>query len=220
MHMQDLAATPASAIGGAVRRERVGGWCGLVAGPLWVGVVAVLTVVEYRFLTRAGWSLFGENKIPYPSYTARGPYGLAQTLNFAVTGILVVLFVAGLAAHLRRWTGVVARALLGLAGLAITASAFTTDRVPGPTTWHGAVHATSFFVVVLSSTFGLLFAGLSLRSAPGWRRWGTATALLAVWQVLMFTVGGGLLPGDASFYVFVLTLFGWIAATGRRLLHQ
>jgi hypothetical protein len=205
---------------GSSTRARIGGWCGMAAGPLWVGVVAMLTVAEYGFLTHAGWSFLGDNKIPYPSYTARGPYGLAQTLNFAVTGVLVVLFVAGLAPLLHRWTGLVGRSLLTVTGIAILTSAFTTDQVPGPATWHGTVHAVSFFVILVSSTFGLLFAGLALRRAPGWGAWGTITALLGPWQIIVFTVGGGLLPGDVSFYVFVLTLFGWIAATGRRLLHS
>jgi len=43
---------------------------------------------------------------------------------------------------------------------------------------------------------------------------------MAVWQALMFTIGGGLLPGDASFYLFVLGSFGWISATGRRLARE
>lgn len=218
--MQTQAVGAATGEAGApIERTRVGGWCGMLAGPLWVAVVIVLTVVEYGFLTHAGWSLFGENTIPYPSYTARGPYGVAQTLNFAVTGVLVVTFVAGLAPLLRRWSGWLGRALLTVTGLALTTSAFTTDRVPGPATWHGTIHAISFFVVVLSSTFGLLFTGLALRRSPAWRGWGIMTAVLACWQALMFTVGGGLLPGDVSFYLFVLTMFGWIAATGRRLLH-
>jgi hypothetical protein len=51
-----------------------------------------------------------------------------------------------------------------------------------------------------------------LRREPGWRAFGTATACLAGWQVLAFTVGGGLLPGDANFYLFLLGLFGWFFA--------
>jgi uncharacterized protein DUF998 len=201
-----------------VELARTAGWCGVIAGPLWVLVVAALTVAESTFLTRAGWSLLGENKIPYPSYTARGPYGYVQTINFALAGLLVLTFVAGLSAHLRGWTGTIARVLWSLTGAGITASAFTTDKVPGPMTWHGAIHAGSFFAIVVTSVFGLMFAGLSLRRSPGWRRWGSGTAALAGWQVLMFTVGGAILPGDVSFYCFVLGLFGWVGATGARLL--
>ncbi|HET7355456.1 MAG TPA: DUF998 domain-containing protein [Nocardioidaceae bacterium] len=217
MQTQGLA-TATTGMTGVSTRVRLGGWCGMVAGPLWVGVVAVLTVAEYGFLTHAGWSFLGDNKIPYPSYTARGQFGIVQTLNFAVTGVLVLLFVGGLATLLRRWTGLVGRVLLTVTGVAMVTSAFTTDRVPGPATWHGTVHALSFFAIVLSSTLGLLFAGLALRRTPGWRAWGTTTALLGPWQFILFTFGGGLLPGEVAFYVFVLTLFGWIAATGRRLL--
>jgi Protein of unknown function (DUF998) len=206
---------------GAVRVDsRLAGLCGLAVGPVFVTTVVLLTVAEYPFLKAAGWSVFGTNPIPYPSYTARGEFGYVQTANFAVTGLLVLGLVQGLAAHLHRWTGVVGRLLLTVGGLAICASVFTTDRVPGPVSWHGAIHRGAFLGVLLGTVFGMLFAGLALRHEPRWRRWGTGTALLAGWQAAMFLVGGGLLPGDSSFYLFLIGLFGWLAATGWRLRQQ
>jgi hypothetical protein len=196
------------------------GRAGMVAGPLFVGIVVALTAVEWGFLHRAGWTVFGHNEIPYPSYTALGPYGYVQVGNFFVTGLLLLTAVRGLARNLPGRTGVVARILLLLAGLAVCASAFRTDPVPGPVSWHGTVHAISFFLVAVGSTFGMLFAGLSLRREPHWRRFGTATAVLAAWQVLVFTVGGGLLPGDVNFYLFLLGLFGWFFAVGHRLVRR
>ncbi len=193
------------------------GWCGVLAGPLFVSTAVLLTLAEYGFLKGAGWSVFGDNRIPYPSYTALGRFGFVQVANFFVTGALVLAFVTALGAHLHGWRGGTARVLLTLTALAMCTSAFRTDPVPGPMSWHGLVHALSFVVVVATSVFGLVFAGLALRREPGWRRWGTATALLGPWQALTFTVGGGLLPGDTAFYVFLLTLFGWIGLTGRRV---
>ena len=197
--------------------QAMAGRAGMLAGPLFLAVVVVLTAAEWGFLHRAGWTVFGTNKIPYPSYTALGPYGYVQVANFFVTGLLVLGLVSGLSRHVSGWTGVVARGVLTLAGLAVCTSAFRTDPVPGPWSWHGTIHAISFLVVAAGSTLGLLFAGLSLRRNPRWRTFGTATALLAGWQVLVFTVGGGLLPGDTNFYLFLLGLFGWFFATGRRL---
>lgn len=199
------------------QRSALAGRAGMVAGPVFLTTVVLLTAAEWGFLHRAGWTVFGVNKIPYPSYTALGPYGYVQVANFFITGLLVLALVQGISLHLHRWTGRTGRVLLTLAGIAVCTSAFRTDAVPGPVSWHGAVHAGSFVVVALCSTFGLLFAGLSLRREPGWREFGTGTACLAAWQVLVFTVGGGLLPGDANFYVFLLGLFGWFFAAGRRL---
>lgn len=199
------------------RRSLLAGRAGMLAGPVFAGIVVLVTALEWGFLHRAGWTVFGANRIPYPSYTALGPYGYLQVANFFVTGLLVLTLIQGLSAHLHRWSGVTGRVLLTLAGIAVCTSAFRTDVVPGPVSWHGAIHTGSFVVVAVGSTFGLLFAGLGLRRQPGWRAFGTVTACLAGWQVLVFTVGGGLLPGDANFYVFLLGIFGWFFATGRRL---
>ena len=201
------------------QHSALAGRAGMLAGPIFITVVVLLTAVEWDFLHRAGWTVFGNNEIPYPSYTALGPYGYVQVANFFIAGVLVLTLVQGLSAYLHRWTGTTGRLLLALAGVAMCASAFRTDHVPGPVSWHGAIHAISFFVVVAGSTFGLLFAGLSLRREPGWRSFGTATACLTAWQVLMFTIGGGVLPGDANFYLFLLGLFGWLFVAGRRLVH-
>ncbi len=201
----------------AARTRRVAGAAGTIVAPVFVGLAVAVTTLEWGFLHDAGWTVLGTNPVPYPSYTALGRYGLLQELNFFLTGALVVVFVQGLAGHLRRWNGAVARVLLTLVGVAMCTSTFRTDPVPGPTSWHGAIHAVSFFVAVLGSVLGLFFAGTALRREPGWRRWGTGTLAFGVWQVLAFTVVGGLLPGDGGFYVFLLGLLGWFSLTGRRL---
>src|SRR5690349_24509938 len=120
--------------------SRLAGLCGMLAGPVFVTTVVLLTVAEYPFLRSAGWTVFGHNAIPYPSYTARGEFGYVQTANFAVTGLLVLGLVLGLAVHLHGRSGVAGRVLLTLGGMAVSTSAFTTDRVPGPVSWHGAIH--------------------------------------------------------------------------------
>lgn len=199
-------------------RLRLGGRAALLAGPLFVGVALLLTWLEWDFLRAAGWRPFGSNEIPYPSYTALGSFGAAQVLSFFVTGLCVVTFAQALGTLLRGKAGVAGRILLTLAGTAIMTSSFRTDRVPGPHTWHGTIHGVSFMLVVLSSVIGMVFTGLALRRVPGWRRWGRVTVWWAPWQVLCFTVLGGILPGDSGFYLFVLGLFGWIFLTGRELL--
>lgn len=209
----------AEAPGRVAGRATLAGRAGMAVGPVFVGLALLLTALEWDFLHRAGWTVLGTNDVPYPSYTALGSYGVVQELNFFLSGVLMLLFVQGLAAHLHGWNGVLARVLLTLAGLAICTSVFRTDPVPGPTSWHGVVHGVSFFAVLFGTVLGMLFGGAALRREPGWRRWGWSTIAFGCWQVLVFTVGGGLLPGDAGFYVFLLGLFGWVFLTGRRLVH-
>jgi hypothetical protein len=200
-------------------RLRLGARAGMLAGPLFVSVALVLTWLEWDFLRDAGWGPFSANEVPYPSYTALGRFGVLQMASFFVTGACVVTFVQALALRLTGKVGAAGRVLLTLSGVAMMTSTFPTDHVPVVhQSWHGAIHGISFFAVVVTSVFGLLFTGLGLRRQPGWRRWGVLTAWLTLWQLLCFTVIGGLLPGDSGFYLFVLSLFGWVFLTGRQLL--
>ncbi len=108
------------------------------------------------------------NEVPFPSYTALGRFGALQMVSFFLTGACVVGFVHGLATQLRGRTGVAGRVLLTLSGAAMMTSTFPTDHVPVvQSSWHGAIHAISFFAVVVTSVFGLLFTGLSLRRQHG-----------------------------------------------------
>ena len=214
-----MATTLSTSSAGQRNRSALTARAGLVAGPLFVSVALLLTWLEWDFLHAAGWRPFASNEVPFPSYTALGRFGVLQMLSFFVTGACVVTFVQALATHLRGRLGLAGRVLLTITGAAMMTSTFPTDRVPvAHASWHGVIHAASFFVVLLSSVLGLVFTGLALRRQAGWRRWGTLTAWLALWQVLCFTVVGGLLPGDCGFYLFVVDLFTWIFLTSRQLL--
>ncbi|MGN6612719.1 MAG: DUF998 domain-containing protein [Angustibacter sp.] len=211
-------ATTLTTTTGPATRADLAARAGLVAGPLFVSVALLLTWLEWDFLHAAGWRPFADNVVPYPSYTALGRFGVLQMVSFFLTGACVVAFVQALGRHLHGRLGAIGRALLTLTGVAIMTSTFPTDRVPVThASWHGVIHAVSFFAVLLTSLLGMLFTGLALRRATGWRRWGTLTAWLPLWQLLCFTVIGGLLPGDSGFYLFVLGLFTWVFATARQL---
>ena len=197
-------------------RSAIAGWAGMLAGPLFITVVVLLTAAEWDFLHRAGWTPFGANAVPYPSYTALGPYGAVQVANFLVTGLLVLAVVVASYDRFRGWSGWLARVLLTLAGLGMCTSAFRTDVVPGPISWHGAIHAISFVAVAGGATLGMLFAGIAMVSRGG-GGFGVATIALALWQVVTFIVLGGVLPGDTNFYLFLVGLFSWVFALGLRL---
>jgi hypothetical protein len=65
---------------------------GLAAGPLFLSVVGLLTWAELDDLHRLGWGYTKDNNVPWPSGLALGHIGAIQILNFAVTGLLILVF--------------------------------------------------------------------------------------------------------------------------------
>ena len=58
-----------------------------MAGPvLFVGVLVVLTVVQYDFMLRIGWQPLEDPAGAWPSGLALGPYGWVQISNFCGGG--------------------------------------------------------------------------------------------------------------------------------------
>src|ERR671938_722543 len=98
-----------------------------MAGPaLFALVVVTLTIAQFGFMAGIGWRPIADPAGAWPSGLALGPYGWAQSLNFAVSGLLLIVFALGL--H----RGVVGSprigpALLLLSGVAMTLMTFETD---------------------------------------------------------------------------------------------
>jgi hypothetical protein len=197
--------------------RRTSAIAGLLVAPVFVGVIILLTLIERDFLRSLGWSLTGNNEVPYPSAIARGDVGFLQELNFLVTATLAGIFAVGFRREFRRRiAGLVATAGFCLVVVGVLLNLAPTDLPDEPTTWHGNVHVIGFLITVLGWVIAYSASGLALRGNPAWRRWrllGWTPVLL----VLIF-LAGGLLPGDVGFCLFIVVGFGWYTLMGGRLL--
>jgi hypothetical membrane protein len=186
--------------------------CGLIAGPLFLG----LSVIQG--LTRDGFDL-GHQPI---SFLSLGALGWIQRLNFIVAGLLVIGFAAGLrrapAVPAGRWASAFAGALgLGLviAGIFAPDPGFgyppgTPDGSPAHLTYRSALHGVGFTLAFLA--FVLLCVVFARRAAKERRWvWFASTTLTAVAVLSLTSVGG-----DSSIAVRDLVAAGllwiWLAA--------
>lgn len=198
--------------------RRTSALAGLVLGPLWLGVVAVMTWLEWDYLHSLGWDFVHHREVNYPSTTATGDWGVLQIVNFAAAGVLAGVFLVGFRREFRhRWAGRVATGGLGVFALAGLFNAFTTDLPGEPITWHGWLHGFGFLGTMLGMLIGFTASGLALRDNPDWRGWQLMGAVPVLLVVTAFTGLG--LPGDTSWYVFLVLGFGWFSVMGLRL-HQ
>ena len=202
---------------------RRAGLAGAVAGILFPTVVVVTTALEWHYMhDQWGWRLTKETQAAYPSGLSTGPLGFLQIANFAVTGVLVLVFGLGLARTLERGASrVVTRVGLALLGLALMTSAFPTDFFYRPLTdhspvsWHGWIHDVSFYVVMLLGVLPSTIAfALNARRSPVWRRWALPTLVV---PLTLFASLFGVIPAPWGFYLLLLALFVWIGLTGNRL---
>lgn len=180
--------------------------CGVVAGPLFVGVTGA------QALTRSGFD-FRRHGI---SLLALGPGGWIQVANFVVAGALSVGFGVGVRRLLGR--GPAAPLVWGYgAGLVVTGlflvdpgAGFpvgTLDAV-GPMSWHGAVHAVAPpFAFACLAGLCVVFARWFARSGRfGWAAYSVLTAIAAV--LLIFLPGGG---GSVRSALAVVLTSAWLS---------
>jgi len=197
--------------------RRTSAVAGLLVAPVFVGIIILLTLIERDFLSSLGWSLTGNNEVPYPSAIARGDVGFLQELNFAVTATLAGVFAVGFRREFRRRVaGLVATAGFCLVVVGVLLNLAPTDLPDEPTTWHGNVHVIGFLITVLGWVIAYSASGLALRGNPAWRGW-RLVGWTPVLLVLIF-LAAGLLPGDVGFCLFILVGFGWYTVMGGRLL--
>jgi hypothetical protein len=159
----------------AVRTARTGPLlAGIVAGPLFLAVVV---------LQMAAHDGFDPARHPLSSL-ALGPHGWIQTVNFLVTGALILIFAAGLRRHLggARWRPL----LIAVNGLAmIVAAAFPADPINGypagaadQVSLHGIVHSAGPAAAGIAGIIAyVLFARTGSR---GWRVYTWVTLALTV----------------------------------------
>jgi hypothetical protein len=85
-----------------------------------------------------------------------------------------------------------------------------------PSSWHGVTHVLGFYLTLLSMAIAYSASGLALRGNPAWRRWRLLGWTPLLLLIIMFTGAG--LPGELSFYLFLLIGFGWYTVMAGRLL--
>jgi hypothetical membrane protein len=189
--------------------------CGIAAGPLYVILGLIQMAIRPGFdITRHSLSLL-----------ANGDLGWIQTLNFLITGMLLIAGAIGVKRALQSGRGSQwAPRMLGLYGLGlIGASIFSADPALGfppktplennPISWHGMLHfivGTIGFIGFIATCF--IFAR-RLRSLhqPGWAWYSLITGTLFL-ASFVGIASGSKGPVSAFFAIAVVLGFTWISA--------
>lgn len=184
-----------------------------VVGPALFALVAItLTVVQYDFMIGIRWRPLADPAGAWPSGLALGPYGWAQSLSFAVSGLLLILFALGL--HRGMVGGSRAGpALLLLSGVAMALLAFETDPIirTGPRTLHGWVHDLAFVLFIVSLVPSFFFLWRRMERDPLWRGYGRYTLIIGLLAIPLF-----LLPGP-TYYLSLVLILAWLEVLAIRL---
>jgi hypothetical protein len=184
-----------------------------MSGPaLFALVVVTLTVVQYGFMAGIGWRPIMDPAGAWPSGLALGPYGWAQSLSFAASGLLLIFFALGL--HLGMEGG--SRAgpvLLLLSGVGMTLLAFETDPIirTGPRTLHGWVHDLAFILLIVSLAPSFFFLWRCMKRDPLWKGYDRYTLVTGLLVIPFF-----LLPGPMYYLSLALALV-WLEVLAIRL---
>lgn len=216
--MSSMASTHTVPAAFATRRGQ--GLAAIVAGPLFLTIVVVLTRMELDFMHGLGWRFTGDDDVPWPSGLALGRYGAVQVVNFALAGTLLAVFARGFRHELRaNRFGRIAGVLVAAVPAALVLGAIPTDHATAvtgtPDTWHGSVHAVAFILLVVSALTAPIATALALRGSRRWRGFSALSLGVGVLELIL-TVGLGSL-GDPVFAMWLAVVFGWFAALGARL---
>lgn len=188
--------------------------CAGIIGPVLLGsVITILTIVERDFMTSIGWKL----RVPldWPSGLALGPHGWIMTLTFAISGILIIIFAAGLRFSLPpdRLT-TISIWLLALSGVGMMGLISPTDKTirTTPKTWHGILHDLSFVVIGLTLMPAMILLGFVFRKDERWKNlavytWVTVALAIPTFWIKFF-----------AFYFFLLAILIWCEVMAFRLL--
>jgi hypothetical protein len=164
-------------------------------------------------MTSIGWKL----RVPldWPSGLALGPYGWIMTLTFAISGVLIMIFAAGLRFSLPpgRLT-TISIWLLVLAGVGMIGLVSPTDKTirTTPKTLHGILHDSSFAVIGLTLMPAMILLGFVFRKDVRWKNlavytWITVALAIPTFWTKFF-----------AFYFFLLAILIWCEVMAFRLL--
>jgi hypothetical protein len=178
-----------------------------ITGPLLLGgVITVLTIVEWNFMTSIGWKL--RAPLDWPSGLALGPspFGWLMTLTFLASGILMIVFALGLRLSLPpgRLT-TISIWFLVLAGVGMIGLISPTDKTirTTPKTWHGILHDSSFAVIGLTLMPAMFLLGFVFLKDKRWKNLAVYTWLTVALAIPTFWTKG------FAFYFFLLAILTW-----------
>jgi uncharacterized protein DUF998 len=209
--MRRLPSTRALATGGAT------------APWLWTAIVILLTVLEYDTLTGFGWTPLSSHNVNYPSSLALGRFGWAQSVNFGLSGVLLIGLAVALYRSVRaRWTARIAPVLMGISGFGFLISVFPTDHGPpnAPETWHGDIHIAGFIVFLFPLVLSMFFLALSFRGDSRWRGYVWFGPAVGVLALIAFIGLAAVMPASVDqipFYLTLLVLFTGITVIALRV---
>jgi hypothetical protein len=188
---------------------------GMVGPVLFATVLLILTVLQYDFMRGIGWQPLRDPAGAWPSGLALGPYGWVQVSNFIFSGILLMIFAAGL--HFGATDGRGSRvgpAFLFVGGTAMALMGFETDpiRNTGPRTLHNLIHDLAFALFVLALLPAFFFLWRRFREDALWQNHARYTLITGVLAIVLF-----LLPG-AAYYLFLAVVLVWFEVTAVKLL--
>lgn len=191
---------------------------GMLAGPFYLVVFAAQALTREGFdITRHAGSLL-----------TNGQAGWIQTVNFAVTGLLIIVASAGMrrTAAIGKW----APWLLGVFGASfVVAGIFTPDPafgfppgapdVQGSISWHGLVHfAAGGIGFPCFVACCLIVARRFARDRrPGWAWFSAVTGVLFLAAFAGISSGSGGAGVTLPFLGAVILAFAWIAALSAHL---
>jgi hypothetical protein len=184
-------------------------FAGIIGPAVFAVLVTGLTFAEADFVRSIGWNPFG-NVLDWPSGLALGPYGWLMTINFFISGAMMVFFAYGLKLALQEKF---ATTLLMLAGFAMMGLVFTTDPTirSYPKTWHGILHDSFFAVLGVMLMSGMLLLGRVFQKHEHWKNLSIYT-----WGTLALVVPTFWLKGP-WFYLFLSAILIWSEVVAFRL---
>lgn len=195
-----------------IHRMRLAVFAGILGPLLLGGVIALLTILERDFMLSIGWKL--NTPLDWPSGLALGPLGWLMTATFLVSGILIILFAAGLRLSLPSvWSARIASWLLIAAGFGMIGLISPTDKTirTTPKTWHGILHDSSFVVIGVTLFPAMILLGFAFLKDERWKDLAVYTWLTVALAVPTFWMKG------FAFYVFLVAILLWCEMVALRL---
>lgn len=198
-------------------------FCGVLQGPLWVGVVFVLGA------TRSDYDPLRQST----STLALGEWGWVQIANFVVTGLLTLAFAVGAWRFLRASKGMtLGPALIGVWSAAMVgAGVFVTDPrdtypsgtsgPSGSSVLHDMFAGLGFLAIV--AAFLVFARWFRRRQRRIWAFYCVATAVVCLVTVILASYGWGRSGGIAEWSglfqrISVVTAHVWLTAVATHLL--
>ena len=185
---------------------------GAVAPPLFVCVLASLTVIEWGFLRRVEWSAVHRTKVEWPSLLALGHFGWVMIAEFVVTGICGMALASAIWETARGMSERVEAVLVGVVSIAIGLEAFGPDSplATGPASWHDSIHNSVFPAIPVASLGAAAAAVLAARNVPEAAIGARAAALLLGLMVVSLALTGVDEIAQLARYLYFGALLVWI----------